>query len=320
MKIDQINAVILKELLMDARKSFTDIAQISGESKEVIANRFRQMQKQGIIVGATTQNSCACYDSNFAAAFHIYTRTRNPEEAVQLLKTFPNIIEVYPAGINPNLNTVFTIKSIAELEQTRQALKELPDALDVETEIWVGMRNNPHNLSLLNNGEPLRIEDLKVNPKREDYPQIDEIDRAIHEKLVVDSRMAFSRIASELGISTDTVSKRYERLKLNNHIKSVIRINPKKIGYNAFALFRLSFSEDSLNSSIDAISVVPDFNFMHKISGKYDCWASLMVKDINQLTSVQEQILEMEHLTNMEVSVSKLFCAWPLPREFTSTF
>ncbi len=320
MKIDQINAIILKELLIDGRKSFTDIAQTCGESKEVIANRFRQMKSQGIIVGATIQNSCACYDSTFVAAFQIYTRTRNADEAYQLLKTFPNIIEVYPAGINPNLNTVFTIKSIAELEHTRQALKELPDALDVATEIWVGMRNNPNNLSILNDGKALKIEEVRANPKREDYPQIDEIDKAILEKLVDDSRVPFSRIAAELGISTDTVSKRYERLKLNNHVRCVIRINPLKIGYSAFALFKLSFSEDSLNSSIDAISVIPDINFIHKVSGKYDCWASLMIKDINQLTSVQEQILEMENLTSMEVSVSRLFCAWPLTREFISSF
>ena len=320
MKIDQINAVILKELLTDGRKSFTHIAQLCGESKEVIANRFRQMKNQGIIVGATIQNSCAWYDSNFVAAFQIYTRTRKADEAVQLLKTFPNIIEVYPAGINPNLNTVFTIKSITELEHTRQALKELPDALDVDTEIWVGMRNNPNNLSILNDGKPLKIEDLRANPKREDYPQIDEVDKAILEKLVDDSRLPFSKIATELGISTDTVSKRYERLKLNNHVRPVIRIDPIKIGYSAFALFKLSFSEDSLNSSVDALSVIPDFNFIHKVSGKHDCWASLIIKDINQFTSAQEQILEMENLTNMEVSVSKLFCAWPLPREFISSF
>ena len=320
MKIDQVNALILKELLIDARKSFTDISQICGESKEVIANRFRQMKNQGIIVGATIQNSCACYDSNFVAAFQIYTRRRKVDEAYQLLKTFPNIIEVYPAGINPNLNTVFTIKSIAELEYTRQALKELPGALDVETEIWVGMRNNPNNLSILNDGRHLKLEDLKANPKREDYPQIDEIDKAILEKLVDDSRVPFSKIAAELRISTDTVSKRYERLKLNNHVKPVIRVNPLKIGYRAFALFKLSFSEDSLNSSIDALSVIPDFNFIHKISGKHDCWASLMIKDIDQFTAVQGQILEMENLNHMEFSVSKLFSAWPLPREFTSSF
>ncbi len=320
MKLDQLNAIILKELLTDGRKSFTDIAKQYSTSKEVIANRYKQLKEQGIIVGATIQNSCACYDSHFVVSFHIFTRPPRSEAALQLLKTFPNIIEIYPAGINPSINTVFTIKSITELEQTRQALKEMPDTLEVETDIWIGMRDNPHNLSLLNNGKLLKIEELKANPKREDYPQIDEVDKKIVEKLIVNSRTPFSKIAEELEISTDTVSKRYEKLRDNNHIKPVIQINPIKIGYPGFALFKMAFSEDSLTKSVDTLSLIPDFNFIHKISGKFDCIASLMIKNVEQFTTVQEEILHMENITNMEVMVSKLFCAWPLPREFISTF
>ncbi len=320
MKLDQTNALILKELLKDGRKSFTQIAQQSGESKEVIANRYRQLKKQGVIVGATLQNSCACYDNNFAVAFWVFTKPHKSEAAAKLLKDFTNIIEVYPAGISPSLNTVFTIKSIAELEQTRQAIKELPDVLEVDTQIWTGMRNIPYNLSVLECNHPAQEKEPEPLCIKKDYQQIDEVDKFIIEKLMVDSRMPFSKIAREFGMSTDTVSKRYQRLRQNNHIRPVIRINPTKIGYTAFALFKMTFYEDSLTNSIEELAAIPDFNFVHKISGKFNCWASLMVKDIDQFTSVQEKILAMDHLTNIEVSISKLFRAWPLPREFISTF
>jgi Lrp/AsnC family transcriptional regulator for asnA, asnC and gidA len=319
MKIDKLNAVIIKELLQDGRKSFTDIAQLCGESKEVVASRYRQMTKQGIIVGATIQNSCACYDSNFAVAFYVYTRPCKAEAATRLLRTFPKVIEVYPAGLNPSINTVFTIKSIAELEQTRQAIKELPDVLEIDTQIWTGMRNTPHNLSCINDGKAAEREEIK-NIKIKANAQIDGIDKHIIESLVLDSRIPFSRLAKDLDISTDTVSKRYEKLKNNRYIKPVIRINPTKIGYSAFALFKLTFSEDSLTKSIEMLSSMPDFNLIHKISGKFDVWSSLMIKDVDQFTEMQEKILHMDNLTNMEVSISKLFNAWPLQREFISTF
>jgi Lrp/AsnC family transcriptional regulator for asnA, asnC and gidA len=319
MKIDWLNAKILKELLKDGRKTFTEIAQECGESMEVVANRYRQMKKQGIIVGATIQNSCACYDGNFVTAFYIYTRFPKSEVAAELLRDFPNIVGVYPSALNPSLHAIFTLKSIAELERTKQALKELPEVLEVDPQIWVGVRNTPHNLSVLGAGSSPRTAGETI-PKQVTYPNVDEVDRYIIEKLIADSRIPFSKIAGELKISTDTVSKRYERLKQNRHVRPVIQINPSKIGYNAFALFRLTFSEDSLTRNIEDLMSMPDFNLIHKISGKYDCWASLMIKDINQFTSTQEKIHRMSNLTFFEVSVSRIFPVWPLPREFISTF
>ena len=65
--IDAINKHILKDLLIDGKKSFTDIAKECGKSKDVITKRFNQMERKGIIVGATIQNSPVCFDGNFVA-------------------------------------------------------------------------------------------------------------------------------------------------------------------------------------------------------------------------------------------------------------
>ncbi len=143
---------------------------------------------------------------------------------------------------------------------------------------------------------------------------------SVIEKLATDARMPFSKIAKELKVSTDTVARRYERLNQNDDLKAVIQINPTKIGYRAFAIFDLMFSQERLQDSLEALSRIPDINFIHKISGKFDCVASLIIKDIDQFTSVQEQILHLPGLTNMIVSTSKLFTVWPMRREFISTF
>ena len=82
----------------------------------------------------------------------------------------------------------------------------------------------------------------------------------------------------------------------------------------------MQFSENSLARSIEVLSSIPDINVIHKISGKFDCWAILMIKDIDQFTSIQEKILQMDHLTNIEITIHKIFETWPLPREFISTF
>ncbi len=318
MKIDRINATILKELLKDGRKSFTAIAQQSNVSKEVIANRYKQMKKQGIIVGATIQNSCACYNSNFVATFNIYTQLHKADYVIKLLNDAANVIEVYPEGVNPNLSAVFTVKTMQEIEQTKQSIKQLPYVLEVEAQVWLGMCNNPDNLSVLANavaGENDQSTDKEIN-----RIEIDDIDKFIIEKLVTNGRTPFCNISKELGISTDTVIRRYGKLKRNKDIKPVIQINPSKIGYRAFALFKLSFSQDNLSRSVEAISQSPDINFIHKTSGKFDCIASLMIRDIDQFVGFKEQILAINNLTNWEISVSRLFPVWPLRREFLSTF
>ena len=262
MKIDRINATILKELLKDGRKSFTDIAQQCNVSKEVIANRYKQMRKQGIIVGATIHNSCACYNSNFVASFNIYTQLHKGQYVTKLLNDAANVIEVYPEGVNPNLNAVFTVKTMQEIEQTKQAIKQLPYVLEVETQVWLGMRNNPDNLSVLANAVAKENDESKG--KETNRIEIDDIDKFLIEKLVTNGRTPFSSISKELGISTDTVTRRYEKLKRNRDIKPVIQINPLKIGYRAFAIFKLSFSQDNLSRSVEAISLSPDINLSTK--------------------------------------------------------
>ncbi len=66
--------------------------------------------------------------------------------------------------------------------------------------------------------------------------KIDRIDTEIIEKLAVNGRTTFKEIATELKVSTDTISKRYAKLKQNGDLKVVIQIDPTKIGYSAFAI------------------------------------------------------------------------------------
>ena len=57
----------------------------------------------------------------------------------------------------------------------------------------------------------------------------------------------------------------------------------------------------------------PDINFIHKTSGKFDCIASLMIKDIDQFVGFKEQILKINSLTNWEISVSRLISSMATP-------
>ena len=321
--IDQINAKILNDLLKDGRKSFSEIAKNCNTSSDVIAKRYKQMKKKGIILGATIQNSHSCINGHFIAGVNINIQHGKLQFVTELIKKIPHVINVYPSVISQTASTIVILKDMQELEQVRQSIKRLSFIRGLDINLWLGIRTTPENLSALNVPE---LENEKVN-RRAEYPsrkktetKIDQIDLSIIEKLALNSRIPFEKIAEPLGVSTNTVVRRYEKLVQSNDVKAVIQINPMKIGYNAYAIFNLAFSHESLEESIDYLAKIPDVNFIIKTSGNTDIILSLLIKNINQFTVVQDQIANLEGTTKLSVTIEKMFSPWPLPKEFISTF
>ncbi len=324
-RMDEINAKILKELLKDGRKRFTNIAKECNTTNDVIAKRYKQMKKKGIIVGATIQNSSACYGGDIIACIHIMAQPFETGKIFGLIRKIPQVYAVHSTTINPNISVIVILKTIDELDEVKQSITRIPSILGVTTTVWTGIRNTPENLSVLSSRETdnSKIESKMEKTRRERYvkTEIDQVDSQIIEKLAVNGRRPFKKIAEELNISTDTVARRYERLKRNRDLRVVIQINPAKIGYDAFAIFNMAFiSQDGLSNYMETLAKMPDINFILKTSGDFDCRVSVMLKDINQLTTIQEAFMNISGIVKMELAVGKAFGAWPLPKELISTF
>ncbi|MCL4429596.1 MAG: Lrp/AsnC family transcriptional regulator, partial [Chloroflexi bacterium] len=281
-----------------------------------------KMEKKGIIVGATIQNSYTCYQGKFVATILINVQRGKLDCAIASISKIPHVFHVYSRIANHAVAAIVILESIEELEQVKQTIKRLPFILAVDVRVWIGQRTTPENLSVLNIQEPVAKKGLKKEsePEKKADTKIDEIDTKIIEKLAADGRVAFEKIAKPLGVSTDTVLRRYERLRENGNLKVVIQINPTKIGYYAYAIFNVSFSHETLDSNTEIIAKIQDINFITKMSGSYDYAFSLMIKDINQFVDIQEQIASLPGLMKMEVGVDRMFTVWPLQREFISTF
>jgi Lrp/AsnC family transcriptional regulator for asnA, asnC and gidA len=324
-EIDEINATILKELLKDGRKSFVEIAKECNTSKDVIAKRYKQMRIKGVIVGATTQNSCACFGCSLVSGMFIFTQPHKADQVLECIQKIPQIFDAYHIGINPSLIATAVMKNIDELDHVKQSIKKLPFILAVDTQVWTGVRNMPENLSVITSEKVAAKTANEKGKTKNDVERtnckIDELDRQIIEKLSANARIPFLNIAQELKVSTDTIARRYERLKQNGDVRVVVQINPTKIGYHAYARFSIAFiSQDSLVNTIESLAKIPDIINIIKTSGNFDYTITLMVKDIEQLTDIQEKIANIPDITHMEIAVSKLFNVWPLPREFISTF
>jgi DNA-binding Lrp family transcriptional regulator len=320
-KIDSLNLTIIKDLLTDGRKSFADIAKENDTSKDVIAKRYKQLKANGVIVGCTIQNSVRCYGANFVANLFINVQRGKVEPTIQAIRKIPNVIHAYALTVQQAVLTEVALKDIDELESTKKLFQSQPYVLGTDVTIWTGFRNTPENLSIFNfeNGTKKEIVEQKGPKKRVDF-EIDEVDRTIVSKLALNGRMPFAEIAEPLGVSTETVVRRYEKLRQNGDIKVVVRIDPTKIGYYAFGAFNFSFSQEALSVNIEKISKTSDVNRIIKSAGSEDLTFTLMIRDINHFIEVQEEMAILPNITRVEARISRMIRPWPLEKEFISTF
>jgi len=142
---------------------------------------------------------------------------------------------------------------------------------------------------------------------------MDEIDLAIINKLTEDARMSFRKIAEELGISPDTVINRYTALQEKGVIRgSTIIIHPKKLGYQAMAVFMIDTSPAHIlvneatptDSSLILKKLIQMRNIIvaTKTVGDHDLLAIGVAKDFEHLISVRNDIVKIPGVQDLQIS------------------
>lgn len=142
---------------------------------------------------------------------------------------------------------------------------------------------------------------------------MDKIDLAIIDKLTKDARMSFRKIAKELHISPDTVINRYSALQKEGVIRgSTIVINPKKIGYQAMAVFMIDTSPTHILATeaipadssliLDKLIQMPNIIVATKTVGDHDLLALGVVVDFEHLMNVRNEITRIPGVQDLQVS------------------
>jgi len=140
---------------------------------------------------------------------------------------------------------------------------------------------------------------------------LDKIDLFIIEALTKNARTSFRQIAAALNVSPDTIIDRYNGLQEKGIVRgSTIVLNPKKIGYNAMAVFMIDLSPNNENNKkpFDSTLIVETLIKMRNIIvasktvGDHDVMAIGVIKDFNHLIEVRNEIAAVEGVKDMEVS------------------
>ena len=230
-RINELDAKILRILLKDGRTGFDDLAKACKVTKNVAWKRCKAMEKTGIIKGATVLINYGHFGLGAIATLLISVKAEQIDRVMETIQQIGELNAFRQYNSVYNVRVYAWLRDLNELDQVKQLIKQRIPIMGLKTYVWAGVRNIPENLNLTG---ILKHDDeqIEINPTHcstNDEMSIDDLDKQIMEKLTVNGRASFTQIAKQIGVSTETVIKRYHNLKERGSIKVSIQINPNKI-------------------------------------------------------------------------------------------
>lgn len=315
--IDEIDAKIIKDLLLNARKSFVDIATECKVSTATISDHFTELEAAGIIIGSTVQVNLKALRHKAISNVLVNVDQTGAQEAIEFIKKLP--YETFMVTLAPKNTISLTVglDDPREVGKFKEAIKRNKYVTDVKMEVWTEVKNMPERLTITDNAPPEGAVELEEH--KAEY-EVDEVDRQIIEKLLENSMQPFGKIASEIGTSLNTVARKYKKLFEHKIVRPVIQINLPKIGYHAVLVFPLGFGpEANPDAIIKELFTIRDSTLMIKTAGEYDLAAFFILKDLNQLLDLQRRITGMAGIAKMDMKIYPTLVPWPAVGEFIST-
>jgi DNA-binding Lrp family transcriptional regulator len=133
---------------------------------------------------------------------------------------------------------------------------------------------------------------------------MDEIDIQIINVLQKNSRISFRNLSKQLGLSTDTVIRRYERLERERAIRPIITVDYQKLGYQGVIFY---FIRVVGHSDIDVISAeiqkIPDIVGTLTASGLYDVMANACIRNIKHAFEIGRRIKQVTNVKKVTIDL-----------------
>jgi Lrp/AsnC family transcriptional regulator for asnA, asnC and gidA len=142
----------------------------------------------------------------------------------------------------------------------------------------------------------------------------DEIDIALMQSLQKDGREPFSELAKKLGVVVSTVSKRYQKLIEEGILKVIGRVDPNKIGYNAYACILIKIENVSQVAIVaQRLANLPEVSFLAMRTGEYDLELNVMCRHNDHLLDLMQRLHQVGGIQKTETHMYLKVYKWGQP-------
>jgi Lrp/AsnC family transcriptional regulator, regulator for asnA, asnC and gidA len=325
-KIDELDAVIVSILLLDARTSFVKIAKFTQTSTNTIRTRYTKLKEKGVITGSTIQVRPKTLGHNCMGQIFIHTDFNEENDFCKKILKIPGVVNCNFQIGEFNYVIFFSLENISELDTLVGKVNQHPNIKRTCVDVYVGEINadHPKNLVIepLSNSVRKKINETfgssttnKTNNQDSEDKIIkkNKIDYDIINLLLKDARISLRKIAKKLSVSNQTILKRYERLKKTVIQNSTITISLEKIGYFGIAIFGLKLSTEYPASTIfKKVLSTRNVIIAYRTLGEFQIIAGVPFKKMDELESHYITISKMPSVIEVKLFLPKMLPEWPV--------
>jgi Lrp/AsnC family transcriptional regulator for asnA, asnC and gidA len=129
-------------------------------------------------------------------------------------------------------------------------------------------------------GGILRIREAMKSADHKKSFSLDDLDQDIIEMHQKDLTFSYADLAAKWGVTVATIRNRIKRLKAAGVMEIILVLNPKKVGFEVFALIgvRLAPGSDP-DAAIRRIMAVPGVTSVTMVAGRYDLFVHVFCQD-----------------------------------------
>ena len=289
--IDKTSLQIIEMLRHDGRISNALLAEKIGVSTSTVTKKINTMIDQGVIVIKAMPNpdlfgylsqALIGLTVDLKAKDHICRVLAN-DSHVNMVTTCFGRFDILLIVFFHNLNETYDF--------IKFRLSKLNGIDDIETYFVL------ENKSWLE-GAPKKHNENAIPPA------LDELDHRIIKELTVDGRAGYSALASKLGTSKPTISRRISFLSQNRFIKILAIPNPAKLHFTANAYMLLKAEETMLADIRDRLISHLEIHLIMRLVNRYELLLGVYATDLNALHRfMKNHVWNIEGITKSETLI-----------------
>ncbi len=148
LKIDEIDAIILRSLIKEARSKKTDIAKDCGLSSMAIKNRIELMKANGLVVNSALTVNLALFGYPYPLLIGVNILPESENDVIQLIKQHTKVAGIDRTIGKYDLCLFVFAKDLKDLDRLKNLIKTQKGVKKIDINIWSEFQLNYDNIEI----------------------------------------------------------------------------------------------------------------------------------------------------------------------------